>query len=469
MTPTTKKRVCFVIPANFTALGFLSSGPALKVLERISHFVFYNVGTLQLASIARRAGHDVRLVIDDGRRGPDAFDADVVCISLTTAAAPRGYQIASWYPRRKVIIGGPHASALPGEAARRADHVVVGEGERVIVDLIEGRITEQIVHGGRLEALDAIPYLDLSLLPFKPRNFPIITSRGCPFACNFCAVTRMFGRKVRLRSPRSIVAEVKHYVDAWGRVPRLDLISPNFTIHRRHCRETLERLLAEGIRPELELRSSTDVIKDPRIPKLLARFPSVSVLVGAESFDEAQLAYYKKGRSKDDFPAFCEVMRAHGLHVVASFIWGSKLDTPETLERLIEGIYAVRPTHFQIGLLTPFPGTELYGEVEDRIFVRDWSCFDIMHVTHYHPTMDPYTMQRTWLDAQKEIWSLRNMLGRRMEIFAPPINKLFYWVATRAGEREFRDYLPYLRALPYPPLAAPRRAPAHEQAPVHAS
>jgi radical SAM superfamily enzyme YgiQ (UPF0313 family) len=394
-------------------MRFLHSDLGLKLLERFSHFVFYNVGTLQLASIMKHRGHDVELVFDNGANvGPDKIDADVICISLTTAAAPRGYQIARMFGDRTVIIGGPHASALPDEAANYADHVVRGEGEEVLPKIIDGEINDKVVNAGLLQDLDNVPYLDFSLLPFKPKNFPIITSRGCPFDCNFCAVTKMFGRKVRARSPESILKEIKYYAARYGEVERLDLISPNFTIQKKHCIQILEMLLAEGIRPALEIRSSTHICNDKTIPALLAKFPVVSMLVGAESLEREAIEYYRKKRKEGDFALFMKRMKDHGLNVCTSFIWGNKFDTPDSIWRLLDSIYDIDPAHFHIGMLTPLPGTELYREVSDDIFIDDWSYYDLMHVTHFHPKMDPWTMQTTWLKAQKQMWSLRSLAKR---------------------------------------------------------
>ncbi len=445
-----KESITFIIPANLKRLQFITSPVGLKLMETFSHFIFYNAGTLQLASIMKQRGHDVKFHIDRGDGlTREELDADVICISLTTAAAPRGYMIARMFSDRKVIIGGPHASALPGEAARYADHVVIGEGDEVLPRIIEGSIKDKIVTGGLIDNLDELPYMDFSLLPFKPKNFPIITSRGCPFNCNFCAVTKMFGRKVRMRSPRSIIEEVKYYIEKYGQVKRLDLISPNFTIQRNHCKEVLQMLLAEGIRPALEIRSSTHVVKDPEIPRLLSEFPVVSVLVGAESFEEESLKYYSKQREKDEYNNFVKMMKDNGLKVCSSFIWGNKFDTPDSMWRLLDRIYSSRPSHFHVNILTPFPGTDLYDEVSDDIFVKDWSYYDLMHVTSFHPKMDPYTMQTTWIKAQKEMWSLYNMIKRRAEFFSPPINKLFYSVITSFVDSEFKDFLEFLEGVDY--------------------
>ena len=173
---TCQKRVSFVIPSNLRRIRFLNSPTGLRLLERISHFVFYNVGTLQLATIIKERGHTVRFHIDSG--GPlkrSQIDADVICIYLTTATASRGYEIAKMFPDRKIILGGPHASALPEEASRYADHVVIGEGENVLPDIVEGNNTAKVVHAGLIGNLDSLPFLDLSLLPFRPASYPILT------------------------------------------------------------------------------------------------------------------------------------------------------------------------------------------------------------------------------------------------------------------------------------------------------
>jgi radical SAM superfamily enzyme YgiQ (UPF0313 family) len=446
-----KKSIAFIIPGHMRRMRFLNSDLGLKLLERFSHFVFYNVGTLQLASIMKHRGHDVELIFDNGANvSPEQVDADIICVSLTTAAATRGYQIARMFSDRKVILGGPHASALPHEAAEYADHVVVGEGEHVLPKIIDGQIDDAIVDAGLVQTLDEVPYLDFSLLPFKPKNIPILTSRGCPFDCSFCAVTKMFGRKVRTRSPESIVKEIKHYAAKHGDVERLDLISPNFTIQKKHCIKTLEMLLAEGIRPSLEIRTSTHIHNDTEISALLAKFPVVSMLVGAESFEQESLKYYKKKRSEHEFQVFMKRMKDYGFNVCTSFIWGNKHDTPDSMWRLLDNIHELNPSHFHVGMLTPFPGTDLYREVRDDIFVDDWSYYDIMHVTHFHPRMDPWTMQTTWLKAQKKMWSLWNLGKRREHLFSPPINKFFYWVVSRFADGEFEDFLELLKRIDRP-------------------
>jgi hypothetical protein len=131
--------------------------------------------------------------------------------------------------------------------------------------------------------------------------------------------------------------------------------------------------------------------------------------------------------------------------------------------RLLDNIDEIAPSHFQVGMLTPFPGTALYQEVRDQIFVDDWSYYDLMHVTHFHPKMDPITMQRTWLKAQKEMWSLRSLGKRYKTVFSPPINKLFYWVLTRFADAEFAEFLEFLESVTPAPRLAPSSDPGQPQ------
>jgi len=174
------------------------------------------------------------------------------------------------------------------------------------------------------------------------------------------------------------------------------------------------------------------------------------MLVGAESFEAESLKYYKKKRGEGDFMRFMSRMKGYGFNVCTSFIWGNKFDTPDSMWRLLDNIHELQPSHFHVAMLTPFPGTALYEEVKDQLLVDDWSYFDLMHVTHDHPKMDPVTMQKTWFEAQKQMWSLRSLAKRYRHLFSPPINKLFYWVATKFADAEFQEFLELLKHLEWP-------------------
>ncbi|MCM8789557.1 MAG: cobalamin-dependent protein, partial [Candidatus Omnitrophica bacterium] len=170
------------------------------------------LGPVYLGTILKKRGHEVEIYNED-IMAPDYtnLQADLVGISILTSTATRGYEIARKLPREKVIIGGVHASLLPDEAIQYASQVVVGEAEEVIVDVVEGKLKEPVVYGRAVEDLDILPEPDFSLIKgysCLPMIMPISTSRGCPFDCSFCSVTKIFGRKYRFRSPDKILKEM---------------------------------------------------------------------------------------------------------------------------------------------------------------------------------------------------------------------------------------------------------------------
>ncbi len=170
------------------------------------------LGPIYLGTILKNRGHQVEIYKEDIRTHDyPKLQADVIAISILTSTAKRGYEIARKFPKEKVIIGGVHASLLPDEAIKFARQVVVGEAEEVILDIIEGKIKEPIVYGKSVKNLDDLPYPDFSLIKgYKepPLVTPISTSRGCPFDCSFCSVTKLFGRKYRFRSAENIIQEL---------------------------------------------------------------------------------------------------------------------------------------------------------------------------------------------------------------------------------------------------------------------
>ena len=91
-----------------------------------------------------------------------------------------------------------------------ADHVVIGEGENIIVDLLTHGSDEMFVEGSPVKDMDSLPFVDWTILAGHKKGniMPIMTSRGCPFACNFCSVAEMFGRKYRAMSPERVIEEV---------------------------------------------------------------------------------------------------------------------------------------------------------------------------------------------------------------------------------------------------------------------
>ena len=169
------------------------------------------------ALIAALTPKDVKIRFHDDRMEPVPFDepADLVAISVETYMACRSYEIATEYRRRgvPVVMGGFHPTLVPGEAARFADSVVVGEAEGVWAELLDDfrsrGLKSQYRSPNRPGLTASRP--DRSILRGK-RYLPIglvEAGRGCHFRCEFCAVQTVFSASQTRRPADEVVAEVQ--------------------------------------------------------------------------------------------------------------------------------------------------------------------------------------------------------------------------------------------------------------------
>jgi len=196
------------------------------------------LGLGYLAAVLRQGGHTVQILdftlADLGfslNIIPDAIGMSIMFTEYKKGAVNFLAQLRELYPSPLYIIGGAHASTFPEEMLEYADTVVVGEGEEVICDIVENQRTG-IIRAPRIRDLDAIPMPAWDLLmpdvreinrlsaksPFLMRRpmVHIITSRGCPNACTYCAVKVAWGRQWIARSAESVVDEIEYLYNEHG-------------------------------------------------------------------------------------------------------------------------------------------------------------------------------------------------------------------------------------------------------------
>ena len=141
---------------------------------------------------------------------------------------------------------------------------------------------------------------DLSLIVGSERihETPIITSLGCPFDCTFCTVTMMFGRKYRMRSPESVIAELE------AKKPRaVFFYDDNFAADKRRLKKLLQMMIDRGITPKWQAQVRTDVARDEELLTLMRRSGCHRVALGFESVDQATLDSYAKSQTVEDIKA----------------------------------------------------------------------------------------------------------------------------------------------------------------------
>jgi len=352
------------------------------------------LGVLALAGMlppAWTAGYRAAERVDDELvDGIVARRPDVVAISCLTASALEAYTLAGRLRAHRVptVIGGLHATALPDEAGRHCDAVVVGDGEavwpRLIADLECGDLRPRYDAGAAFP-LAAAPVPRYDLLGSGPRpRFTLQTQRGCPLACEFCAASRLLGPH-REKPAERIAAELDALCAGHPR-PNVELADDNSFVSPGRAAVIADLFAGRGIRWFTE--SDWRIGERPAELRRLAAAGLVQVLVGIESLPFRHPGMGAKrvemGRILDAVAAIQEA----GIVVNGCFIVGADGETDATLDHLVEFLLAAPFAEVQVTLETPFPGTALHARLARAgrlIADRDWSHYTLFDVVH-HPT-----------------------------------------------------------------------------------
>ena len=374
------------------------------------------LGPIYLGTILKQAGHDVKILNENilGRQVTmSEIDADVCCVSAITPTVERGYEILRQYkairPQGMSLIGGAHASSIPEEASTFADYVVQGEGEQVVLDLINYGADSKIISGPRVSDLDTLPVPDFSLLAGadRMRVIPVMTSRGCPYNCNFCSVTQMFGNHYRTHSVDRVIEEIQKY-----RGQRLFIYDDNFTASPSRVRKILERILSENIKLQWSAQVRADSARYPELVEMMSRAGCRYVYVGFESISNETLNSMNKHQTKEDIIRAIEVFHRFNIQVHGMFILGSDEDALDIAEDTVRFCRSHRIDSVQFMILTPFPGTPLFRkmEAERRILHKRWAYYDGMHTVFQPKKQTPAELQATMMQAFNDFYSLGGAL-----------------------------------------------------------
>jgi radical SAM superfamily enzyme YgiQ (UPF0313 family) len=364
------------------------------------------LGPVYLGTILKNSGYDVE-VYNENIHAPDYpnLDADLIGISILTSTAKRGYEIAKKFPKDKVIIGGVHATLLPDEALEFARQVVVGEAEDVIIDIVENRRREPIVYGKPVENLDTLPNPDFSLIKgyrLPSVVMPLSTSRGCPFDCSFCSVTKVFGRKYRFRSAQNIIQEMKS-----RNTKSFFFCDDNFTAHPKRTRFLLNLMLKNKV-PSWAAQVRCDAAKDKELLNLMARGGCHSVCIGFESINPMTLQAYQKRQTLEEIMNAIRSFHKRGIKIHGMFVLGADDDSKNTVWETLRFAIKEKIDTIQMSILTPFPGTKVYEflEAQKRIFTRDWSLYDGQHIVFNPKLLSAQELQINVLRAYTKFYSL---------------------------------------------------------------
>jgi radical SAM superfamily enzyme YgiQ (UPF0313 family) len=323
-------------------------------------------------------------------------EADLVGITAFTSNVNRAYEIAQMYRRRdiKVIIGGIHASMLPNEALQYADTVVVGE--------VEG-IWEKVISDFENNHLSPIyigPQIDLSQFTITPRRdllhpnylwHSVQTSRGCPYDCHFCSVSKYLGKEYRQRNSQNVLDELEQINGEYIAFVDDNLIGYSAE-NKKNVIELFTGMIDRDLRKKWWMQASINSADDEHIVKLASQAGCMFVFIGFETIRMETLKTMTKGVnlkiSVENYKRVVDTFHKHGIGVLGSFIIGNDFESFTYYRELAEFLLSSGIDSVQISILTPLPGTALMEQLvtEGRLFYEtfpsDWDKFRFSYVVH---------------------------------------------------------------------------------------
>jgi radical SAM superfamily enzyme YgiQ (UPF0313 family) len=235
------------------------------------------------------------------------------------------------------------------------------------------------------------------------------TGRGCPLGCNFCTVTLMYGRRFRTRPVEHVIEEIRRYPSRL-----FFFVDDNIFLSHQYAYELFEALIPMkiqwGSQASLEL-----ICKDEELVRLAARSGCISLFVGFESVDQETLNKANKAFNKvHRFDAGVAMMRRHGINVVGAFIFGFESDTLHTFQQTLDFAMRNRLAMVNTGILTPFPGTEVFEKVRRQGLLadRDWEQYTGANLVWTHPTLNREEMERTYVEFRRAFYSWPSICKR---------------------------------------------------------
>jgi anaerobic magnesium-protoporphyrin IX monomethyl ester cyclase len=354
------------------------------------------LGILYIAAVAEKEGYGVKIT-DLRGKPPESFPqligkSDIYAITATTPDYPAAKEMAkiakSKNKKAWIVIGGVHATSVPEKIDPVFDKVVIGEGEisvlRVLDDYKKGDNGTRFYQGEMVKDLDSLPFPARHLLPFDSVFSPhalfygagptatIITSRGCPYDCSFCASKTMWHRRVRFRSPKNIIEEIKHVIDTYG-VKNFRFHDDTMTVKKDWLKE-----ICNGIKPfGIKWRAGTRVDNVTyEIMKMMKEAGCDEIAFGIESLDQGVLDRANKRIRLPDVYKAVKVAKEAGMCVRLFFIIGLPGEKPGYADRLIRFCEEANPDAVDVSTLVPFPGCDIYKDPKNFGFDMDTGDFE---------------------------------------------------------------------------------------------
>lgn len=365
-----------------------------------------SLGISFLSAYLKSHNHESRIIdlwaelmSDDSLRNRiSEYKPDMIGIPFFTALYKETVRLIGMlkasFPDTLIVVGGPHASALPTTVLNESasvDLVVIGEGEETILEIMQSLGTRDFSHINGIafrngdvisinpertyiKDIDSIPYPDLEYMspekyksspPYGWYGFPLImiTSRGCPSKCTFCCKS-VYGGSFRAMSPERIVAEIKHWKSNLP-IKEIRFYDDDFTISNKRIYALCDLMIKEKINLPWSCTTRVDFLTRELLAKMKEAglyFISLGVESGSERVLKSLKKRYKLEHIRNAFQ-WCHSLRVQTL---AYFLVGNPEETIDEMTATLELQREIKPGFSGWGILEVFPGSPLFEECRNK-------------------------------------------------------------------------------------------------------
>ncbi|MFA5142616.1 MAG: radical SAM protein [Candidatus Omnitrophota bacterium] len=276
-----------------------------------------------------------------------------------------------------VVLGGIHPTALPAETleqVRAADFAVMGEGEVTLLDLVndigDGKRTglhiAGVVERGSADFKPRELITDLDSIPFPKRDFydksnyifgaPLLTSRGCPFSCTFCASHLMWGRKVRNRSVRNVIEELKVLAGKFD-AGRIRILDDTFVLNKPWIMEFCAELKASGLKLSFNCSGRINTV-DEDLFRVLSDSGFDSIAFGIESGSDRIVKSINKNIDLSRVVDVIKTANRYGFDTTSFYMTGHPGETAEDIRKSADLFIRSMSKRGELSMLVPYPKTD---------------------------------------------------------------------------------------------------------------
>jgi radical SAM superfamily enzyme YgiQ (UPF0313 family) len=392
-----------------------------------SHPPFIPLGLAYLGAVALQAGHEVSIIDCQAEKlSAETFrsriakaHSDIVGFTATTLLYKSAMKLVATtkevQPDAVTVLGGSHGSFWDKNALQEYPHldiVVRREGENTFIELAEKLQTKTALSGvlgityrdidGKIirnsdrpyiENLDALPFPAHHLLPLENLKhngkiiFPLVSSRGCVYWCDFCSTVRMFGRGYRMRSAKNVVDEMQLVHEKYG-VDQVTFYDDAFSVDRNRVLEICRELRDRNLKLKWDCGTRVDMV-DRELLETMHNAGCFAVWLGVESGSEFILGAMNKKIKIEQTKQAYKTAHQVGLMTIANVVLGFPGETEQTALQTINLVKELNPDDVGFYIATPYPGTPMYEEVVKNGWLRvtDFDKYDTAGPTFETPTL----------------------------------------------------------------------------------